>query len=204
MNFVSGGNKSTVRRMHELLEAQSTGQRTTFSIVDKDDDMRSDADEARGMYTWDVYHIENYLLDSNVILRVFKRISLDGSTFERDVGVEAALKAIAEEQIESMVEDWVRRLAHKKIGEAIKLRGGAVDGSLAATKVGRNVSESAQRTMDLATGDLSESVLSTTATERRQLLQSAIGTPNNDWKKVFRGRDILKKFVTPVRPQDRL
>ena len=195
MNFVSGGNKSTVRRMHELLEAQSTGQRTTFSIVDKDDDMRSDADEARGMYTWDVYHIENYLLDSNVILRVLKRISLDGSTFERDVDVEAALKAIAEEQIESMVEDWVRRLAHKKIGEAIKLRGGAVDGSLAATKVGRNVSESAQRIMDLATGDLSESVLSTTATERRQLLQSAIGTPNNDWKKVFRGRDILKKFV---------
>ena len=195
MNFVSGGNKNTVRRMHGLLEAQSTGQRTTFSIVDKDDDTRSDADEARGMYTWDVYHIENYLLEPSVILRVLKRISLDGSTFERDVDVETALKDIAEEQVEPMVENWVRRLAHKKIGEAIKLRGGTADGSLAATKVGRNVCESARRISDLAAGDLSESVLSTIATERRELLNAAIRTPNNDWKKVFRGRDILKKFV---------
>ena len=195
MNFVSGGNKATVRRMHELLEAQSTGQRTTFSIVDKDDDTRNDVDEERGMYTWDVYHIENYLLEPSVILKVLKRISLDGSTFERDVDVEAALRAIAEEQVESMVEDWVRRLAHKKIGEAIKLRGGTEDGALAATKVGRNVCESAKRISDLAAHELSENVLSAIATERRDLLNTAIQTPNNDWKKVFRGRDILKKFV---------
>ena len=37
--------------------------------------------------------------------------------------------------------------------------------------------------------------LSTIADERRDLLNKAIQTPNNDWKKVFRGRDILKKFV---------
>ena len=195
MNFVSGGNRATVRRMHKLLEAQSTGQRTTFSIVDKDDDTRNDVDEERGMYTWDVYHIENYLLEPSVILKVLKRISLDGSTFERDVDVETALRAIAEEQVESMVEDWVRRLAHKKIGEAIKLRGGTEDGALAATKVGRNVCESAKRISDLAAHELSENALSAIATERRDLLNTAIRTPNNDWKKVFRGRDILKKFV---------
>ena len=195
MNFVSGGNKATVRRMHKLLEAQSTGQRTTFSIVDKDDDTRNDVDEERGMYTWDVYHIENYLLEPSVILKVLKRISLDGSTFERDVDVETALRAIAEEQVESMVEDWVRRLAHKKIGEAIKLRGGTEDGALAATKVGRNVCESAKRISDLAAHELSENALSAIATERRDLLNTASRRPNNDWKKVFRGRDILKKFV---------
>ena len=195
MNFVSGGNKATVRRMHELLEAQSTGQRTTFSIVDKDDDTRNDVDEERGMYTWDVYHIENYLLEPSVILKVLKRISLDGSTFERDVDVEAPLRSIAEKQVESMVEDWVRRLAHKKIGEAIKLRGGTEDGALAAAKVGRNVCESAKRISDLAAHELSENVLSAIATKRRDLLNTAIQTPNNDWKKVFRGRDILKRFV---------
>ena len=195
MNFVSGGNKSTVRRMHELLESQSTDQRTTFSIVDKDDDTRNDVDEERGMYTWDVYHIENYLLEPNVILKVLKRISLDGSTFEKDIDVEKALKAIAEEQVESMVEDWVRRLAHKKIGEAIKLKGGTEEGALAAAKVGRNVLQSAKRIADLATKELSEDMLSTVADERRDLLNTAIRTANNDWKKVYRGRDILKKFV---------
>ena len=195
MNFVSGGNKSTVRRMHELLEAQSTDQRTTFSIVDRDDDTRNDVDEERGMYTWDVYHIENYLLDPSAILKVLKRISLDGSTFERDVDVETALKAIAEEKVESMVEDSVRRLAHKKIREAIKLKGGAADSALAATKVGRNVRESAQRISDLTSNELSENKLSAIADEKRVLLNTAIRTSNNDWKKVFRGRDILKKFV---------
>ena len=195
MNFVSGGNKSTVRRMHELLEAQSTGKRTTFSIVDKDDDTRIDLDEERGMYTWDVYHIENYLLESSVILTVLKRISLDGTTFERDEDVEAALRGIAGEQVESMVEDWVRRLAHKKIGEAIKLKGGEADGLLAATKVGRNVSESAKRISDLAENELSANTLAAIADDRRTLLNTAIGAANNDWKKVFRGRDILKQFV---------
>ena len=195
MNFVSGGNKSTVRRMHELLETQATVKRTTFSIVDKDDDMRLDLDEKRGMYTWDVYHIENYLLEPSVILKVLKRISLDGTTFERDEDVEAELRGIAEEQIESMVEDWVRRLAHKKIGQAIKLKGGAADGALAATKVGRNVSESAERISNLATNELSENALQATADDRRSSLNTAIQAPNNDWKKVFRGRDILRQFV---------
>ena len=147
------------------------------------------------MYTWDVYHIENYLLEPSVILKVLKRISLDGSTFENDIDVEAALKAIAEKQVESMVEDWVRRVAHKKIGEAIKLKGGAEEGTLAAAKVGRNVLESAQRISDLATNELSESMLSTVADDRRDLLNTAIRKDNNDWKKVYRGRDILKNFV---------
>ena len=195
MNFVSGGNKSTVRRMHELLEAQSTGQRTTFSIVDKDDDTRNEIEEERGMYTWDVYHIENYLLEPSVILRVLKRISLDGSEFERDVDVEAALKDIADGQVESMVEVWVRRLAHKKIGEAIRLKSGGSDRGLAATRVGRNVLESARRISALATKELSEPELSRIADERKKLLDAAIQTPSKDWKKVFRGRDILKQFV---------
>lgn len=195
MNFVSGGNKSTVRRMHELLEAQSSAKRTTFSIVDKDDDTRMDVNKERGMYAWDVYHIENYLLEPNVILRVLKRISLDGTTFERDEDVESALRAIAEEQVEPMVEDWIRRVAHKKIGEAIRLKGGEADGALAATRVGRNVSESAKRISELAKGDLAESTLSEIADDRRKQLDAAVRTPNNDWRKVFRGRDILRKFV---------
>ena len=195
MNFVSGGNKSTVRRMHELLETQSGGKRTTFSIVDKDDDARVDVDEKRGMYTWDVYHIENYLLEPRVILSVLKRISLDGTTFERDEDVGSALRAIAEEQVESMVEDWVRRVAHKKIGEAIRLKGGAADAAFAGTKVGRNVSESAKRISELAKTELSENTLTTIADERRNLLDTAVRAPNNDWRKVFRGRDILRKFV---------
>ena len=43
--------------------------------------------------------------------------------------------------------------------------------------------------------ELSEHSLTTIADERRKLLSAAIQTASNDWKKVFRGRDILKQFV---------
>ena len=63
MNFISGGNKATVRRLHEALERRNDdGSGLVFSIVDKDDAEMVD-DEGEGKFTWDVYHIENYLLD---------------------------------------------------------------------------------------------------------------------------------------------
>ncbi|MCY3627057.1 MAG: AAA family ATPase [Gammaproteobacteria bacterium] len=109
MNFVSGGNRATVRRLHEVIDAQSEeGGRLTFSIVDKDDIVSEDANESRGMYTWDVYHIENFLLEPKYILEVLRRVSLEGSAFESEAEVEKILRSIAEEQVESMVEARIR------------------------------------------------------------------------------------------------
>lgn len=193
MNFVSGGNKATVRRLHEVLDAQTDRTRMTFSIVDRDDAAHLDANEERGMYTWDVYHIENYLLDPSIILEVLNRTSLDGTAFENEREVEEALKAIAQEHTESMVEDWVRGRAHTAIREVIRLRDGT-EGIEAATKVARKVNESAYRIAELVKTDLSEAQLESIATERREALTTALGD-TMEWMKVFRGRDILSTFA---------
>ena len=53
------------------------------------------------MYTWEVYHIENYLLEPRFILDVLNRTFLEGTAFENEREVEEALKAIAQDHIET-------------------------------------------------------------------------------------------------------
>ena len=153
MNFVSGGSRTTVRRLHEVLDAQSGRSQMTFSIVDRDDAALMDANEERGMHTWDVYHIENYLLEPSIILEVLNRVSLDSSPFENEREVEEALKEIAQEHTESMVEASVRATAHTAIRSAIRLKEGT-NGNDAAAKVALRVEESARRISHLVKTDL--------------------------------------------------
>ena len=194
MNFVSGGNKATVRRLHAVLDAEADRSRVTFSIVDRDDASQEDADEVRGMYTWDVYHIENYLLEPAVILEVLNRTSLDGTAFESEREVEDALQTIAQEQTDTMVEDWVRAKAHSAIRNAIRLKDGR-QGIDPASKVASKVYESASRVSLLVKDELSPERLECVAAERRQALQAAL-RDETEWKRVFRGRDILSTFAS--------
>lgn len=193
MNFVSGGNKSTVRRLHRVLDSQSDRPRTTFSIVDRDDAADVEANEGRGMYMWDVYHIENYLLNAKVILEVLNRASLDGTAFVNEREVDDALREIAREQTEAMVEDWVRGRAYSAIRGVIKLRDGPRGGN-AVGKVSRRVTESAKRLSQLAKDQLSLEKLEAIASERRVGLTAALDD-GRKWKRVFRGRDVLSTFT---------
>lgn len=193
MNFVSGGNKATVRRLHKVLDEQSdSATRTTFSIVDRDDESHQDANEKNGKYIWNVYHIENYLLDPGIILEVLRRVSLDDSAFENEREVESALKEIARGHTEGMVEKWVRSRAHDAIRGAIKLRDGTVEGD-AAANVAQMVSESACRISHLVETDLSPETLDSIAMERRKKIEAALQDPD-EWKRVFRGKDVLSAF----------
>ena len=193
MNFVSGGNRATVRRLHEVLDAQSDeGGRLTFSIVDQDDSGSGDADESRGMYTWDVYHIENYLLEPKYVLEVLKRASLNGSAFESEKEVEEILRSIAKDHVEDIVEAWIRSHAYTSIRNVIRLKDGT-DGVDAATKVSGSVKRSSFKIANLVDTELSEETLSELASERRAQLEAALRS--EEWKRLFRGRDILSSFV---------
>ncbi len=194
MNFVSGGNRATVRRLHEVLDAQSgEGGRLTFSIVDRDDTGSEDANENRGMYTWDVYHIENYLLEPRYILEVLRRVSLNGSAFESENEVEDMLRSIAKDHVENIVEAWIRSHAYAAIRNAIQLKD-TTTGLDAATKVSGSVKRSLHKIGTLVDADLSEATLNALASERRKQLEEAL--QSDKWKSVFRGKDILSSFVS--------
>ena len=194
MNFVSGGNRATVRRLHEVLDSQSDESgRLTFSIVDKDETGSEDANESRGMYTWDVYHIENYLLAPKYILEVLRRASLNGSAFESEREVEEILRSIAEDHVENIVEASIRSHAYGAIRNAIRLKDGTA-GVDPATKVSGRVKRSSHRINTLVDTELSEKTLRELASKRREQLKAAL--QSEEWKRVFRGRDILSSFVS--------
>ena len=192
MNFISGGNKATVRRLHEALE-KSTEDDTSlvFSIVDKDDQQRTD-DESRGRFTWDVYHIENYLLEPDVIYQVLVSMSLQDTGFRDGTEIEEALRSIAKEQVDGLVEHSVRATAREVIVGGIRLKGGEVE-SDPAKRVSDQVQASVEKLSKAMTEALSETELRKVAKERRAALEAAVD--GDGWKSEFRGRDLLKRFA---------
>ena len=195
MNFVSGGNKSTVRRLHEALEANSNGQGRgrVFSIVDQDGTGETHDEEGSGRFTWDVYHIENYLLDASVILKVLQRGTISETGFKEAAEVELALKEIAEGHIEQLVEHAARERAHQAITGSIRLKGERRAGEGAGEGVSRRVSEAIETLTKKLTAELSTDVLNKVVEDRRVKLEKAI--EDDDWKSEFRGREILRVFA---------
>ncbi len=192
MNFVSAGNRRNVRRLHDALEKMKHPQDggRIFSIVDRDNE------EERGRnrrYQWDVYHIENYLLDSDVILGILRRIHLEDVGFESAEEVDDAMRTLAEAEIDGLVEHVVRERAFRAIHGAIKLRGGDDDGSGPVERVTTRIGESLERLRHLGEGDLSASALEDAAAARKRTLIEAL--EGDRWKREFRGKDILKAFA---------
>ena len=112
-------------------------------IVDRDDSDTVD-DESERRFTWDVYHIENYLLDPKVVLNVLKNTTLQDTGFRNETEVEGAFREIAASQIDTLVEHSVRSKVHEAIGRAIKLRGEEDDND-PAERVGIRLSASIAR-----------------------------------------------------------
>ena len=192
MNFVAAGNKQSVRRLHDALERlerpQDRGR--VFSIVDQDNE--EEGGEERRLH-WDVYHIENYLLNEDIILEVLRKINLDETGFENAEEVKQTMRSLAEAEVDELVEHVVRARAHVEIGKAIKLRGVDTDGSNPAERVNRRIKESLDRLGKLEDGALAVSALEHAAAGRRKTLVDAL--ESDRWKKEFRGRDILKVFT---------
>ena len=196
MNFLSGGNKSTVRRLHQALEANEggMGRGRVFSIVDRDGADHASDDEEIGRFTWDVYHIENYLLEASMILEVLQKSTISGTGFANGDEVERELREIAKEQIEELVEHAVREKAHRVIYGSIRLKGERVTGEDPGEGVSRRVAEAIERLAAASTEDLSADGLRKIAQDRRETLQRAID--RDEWKNEFRGREILKVFAS--------
>ena len=192
LNFISGGNKATVRRLHEAIEKRMDGgSGLVFSIVDRDDS-QAEEEEDKGRFVWDVYHIENYLLEPAIVLDVLKRMTLQGTGFRDASEVEGAFRDIAKGQIDELVEHSVRKAAHEAIRRAIKLRG-EDNGTTPAQRISRRLNASIERLADLTKDQLHADQLTALADSRRQILEKAVA--GDGWKTEFRGRDLLRQFT---------
>jgi predicted ATPase len=138
INFISGGSKANVRKLHETVDAMISGGLApveVLSIVDPDSDIWSREIREKGnRLEWTVYHIENYLLDVTYIKRALDVVKLEGAGRLTSGQIEKRLEDAAEDLIETLALERVRGQLRRKLRKAIEIRvdsGGRADRQLA-------------------------------------------------------------------------
>jgi hypothetical protein len=192
VNLISGGNKHGVKALQVLLDKAAEDGRLDarfYSIVDRDYD-GPELVSAERQYLWNVYHIENYLLELKFIREVINGLKL-GCTKLTEQEIEDKLRECAEETVDSLVKvrlnQWVHNHLIRCIDTGFDPRVGLVDG----------FREAAERSLNKMSHVLNEKLAKDEITNQKQQIQIELTTAlkNNQWKVVFRGRDILNRFV---------
>ncbi len=194
VNLVSGGSKSRTHELHTLLEQASADPRWRakfFSIVDKDFQGSSQA-ETGTRFAWDVYHIENYLLNTFYIRTVIANLTNDFAT-PSESQIQGDLIESARDTIGSLVRIKMEQLVNSKLVACIQTR---TDPS--ADQHAESLRKASEISMNrisaaLATGLTLASLQDQEIKLRAELNSSLI---DGSWTQQFRGRDILKRFVS--------
>jgi len=195
-NLISGGNKSTVKKLRELLERASGAELSPpkfFSIVDRDgqsvesDQLLSSEREL----TWDVYHIENYLLDPKFIREALCAFSFSDSVMSEGE-VEAELRTIAIENLDEMVRKDLENVVYQRVRDCIRINVRSRIDDL-PNSLSMAVNESLSRLTEKQSSELSVTNLTSLYSEKRLLLEQSIA--DGSWKTEFSGRDILRRFA---------
>lgn len=192
VNLLSGSNKTRVEALHEVLNrAYSKGDLPIrfFAITDGDSEA---AEPPRGVrrFSWDVYHIENYLLEPSFIADAINSIEPERRMTEDSVL--DVLRTSARAVVSKVLRQKMHEYVNSKIVKCIDLRFDP-----AAEEIARLISEAASRSFtridNTIQSDLTNEKLQLKQAEWEAEINHAFG--NGTWKKILPGREILKAFV---------
>lgn len=191
INLISGTNKLRVRALHEVLEtAYKKGDLPTkfYAIVDRDTDAE---DTGPGMtrYQWDVYHVENYLLDAGVIAAVINSVLLK-EIWTAPLVDEKLLQAAAS-AVPAVVAHKLRQHVNSALIGTMNLGFDPKVTSLAGPM--RAAIERAEKRFAAAAAILDEAALAKQEAALTTELSESIA--EGTWRKVLPGREILKVFL---------
>lgn len=193
-NAISGGNKRRVTQLYDLLdEARSKGHLPGkfYAVTDSDGDIPVRSDLPR-KFSWNVYHIENYLLAPRFIFSVLKDLNRHKGRVKTEAGVQFELKRAAEKTITGLVSHRLRLRANQALLDSIDLRFDPAAADVSAA-INSAISRSVGRIVTATQSILAPAALSEQegALRRKFTAELADGT----WIDNFRGRDVLKRFV---------
>jgi len=192
VNMISAQDKSRVRQLHALLrDAHEAGTLPfkVYSITDRDSDQATIAIPRE--LRWDVYHIENYLLESKYILRTLNDLHLRSGAFSSESDVENGLREAAEETMSDLIRHELEQSANQSLVKTVKTATDRSSASIAQALYNSVVASSKQFNETLRR-DLN---LSSLKKKERIIKQKLISDLNSGaWRKNFRGRDILSRL----------
>jgi hypothetical protein len=193
VNLVSAGPKRRVRNLYAALNdavSQAGIANRFFAIVDKDAEPYVAPEPHAREFTWDVYHVENFLLVPAAIREACASL-MGRDLFESDDAVMEALKEQAVQLVDGLTLERLQADINDEMIRAIEIKGPR-DTRDVAGSVRPSIEASAQRIHDVSSSYTDEEL--TKRTERvRDELENAL--ESHEWLATFPGRRILKLFV---------
>jgi len=195
VNAISGGNKARVFQLnHVLQKAKKEGavSATFFAIVDRDTDEPT-LSETDGIYRWGSYHIENYLLDSHFVYLALKDALGRKSPFASETELDAELADCAAASFPSLVREHLEQYSNKHLVSQIRTRIDPNESDV-VSHLRSAIEASLKRLKDASKNELSERQIAYEKEQLEKRYKSDLASGN--WRITFRGRDILKAFVS--------
>jgi len=193
VTLISGTNKTKVKSLLEILENAKKSKGIDinfFSITDKDSD-EENTHEPRNSFKWDVYHIENYLLEASYIAKVIKNLSLGASPTDEEIWDD--LKNCAKETTSKLTRHELSVYTNEKIINAIKIKTDPQKEEQ-SIEISGSLKNSIGRLNALEINELSYKKLKERENEIKDRLSGDLA--DGTWRKSFMGREILKKFIS--------
>jgi hypothetical protein len=195
VNTISGGDKRRVADLYELLnDARRAGHLPAkfYSITDRDENSERPRNAAASSYQWDVYHIENYLLEPQFLLKVLQELNAGTAPLDTEEGVMSELVACAAQTIPSLVAHQLRSKVNRAIVGCVDLGFDPTRSDIACA-LGEAIERSRARIEQTLSAELTEAKLSTV--EANLIAAANEALRSGGWRESFRGRDVLKRFV---------
>lgn len=162
-----------------------------FAIVDKDFEEKDEEEhKAIKRYNWDVYHIENYLLDETVISHVINSLSTVGTITPEKILED--LRTAARETVPFAVRHLVNEYVSQQLIRAIDLKSNPAAGDFTG-EILAAADRSLQRLSELRENSLEEQKVREFEQSIRDQIEQAFA--DGSWRARLPGRDILKAYA---------
>lgn len=194
VNLVSGGSKKRVRDLYRVLTeagTQAAVKNHFFAIFDKDSDTDAITGSSTQEFSWDVYHIENYLLNTKCVLAATTTLLGTSNPFKSGEEVLTALRYCAQSVVDKLVFEHIRQTVYGEFVQAINI-GAPPDGESLADSFLPSISNTVERMTAIGERLTVEELEARIRTYRTHLEQTLA---NGGWLKEFPGRLILRRYA---------
>ena len=192
VNLVSVGSKRNVRNAHTFLQKAADKGRLDarfYSVVDRDFESEEIVQSNR-QFQWCVYHVENFLLEPKFIKESLTSMSL-GEIELSEEDIKDELKECAVETADEIVRIRMDKIVNSQFINAISF---SFDPKLSNSEgFSEAVLRSHTKISNLVESSLGYSELEKVEIELRRELDIALS--GDEWLKVFRGRNVLKRYA---------
>ena len=194
VNLVSGGTKKRVRDLYKVLTeagTQAVTKNRFFAIFDKDSDPDVAAGSNTQEFSWDVYHIENYLLDVKSVLAATTALLGPSSPFTSENEVLKALQECALSIVDNLVLEHTRQAVYTEFRHAINI-GAPPDSEFIAESFLPSILNTVERVANVGERLTVEELQARIQSYRTRLEQTL---RDGRWLKEFPGRKILRRYA---------